>query len=428
MQAPTRAQALRFWLKLGCIGFGGPAGQIARMHRELVDERRWIGERRLQHALSYCMLLPGPEAQQLATYLGWLMHGRAMGIAAGLLFILPAWLLMALLGWAYMAHGHQPALQAVLAGLKPAVVAIVLHAAWRLGRRQLSHPLWLGIAAAACAGLVLGLPFPLLLLLAAAIGVLASRWLPAAFASSPPAGPAGAPRAAWLDDESPMPPQVLSARPTGVLSIGLLLWALPMGLLAGWQGLQGFFPTLGLFFTQAALVTFGGAYAVLPYVAQATVLQHGWLSAGQLMDGLALGETTPGPLIIVLVFIGFVAGWQGPAGLDPLPAALLAAGLVGYFTFLPSFVLILVGAPYVERSRHLPGVTAPLRAISAAVVGVILQLGLFLAAHALWPSGRVDGFACALALGCAIALIGLRRGVVEVIVAAAAIGLLRAAL
>lgn len=419
---PTRAQALRFWFKLGCIGFGGPAGQIALMHRELVDEKRWIGERRFQHALSYCMLLPGPEAQQLATYLGWLLHGRAMGIAAGLLFILPAWLLMALLGWLYMAQGQQPAVQALLAGLKPAVVAIVAHAAWRLGRRQLTHPLWLGIAVAACAGLLLGLPFPLLLLAAALLGWVAQRRLPAAFAA--PAAAAVAPAApAWLDDDSPLPPQVREPHLGWVLGLGALLWALPMGLLLAWQG-GGFFTQLGLFFTQAALVTFGGAYAVLPYVAQAAVQHYAWLSAGQFMDGLALGETTPGPLIIVLVFIGFVAGWQQGGG-EPLPGALLAALLTGWFTFLPSFVFILAGAPWVERSRHLPVVAAPLRAVSAAVVGVIVQLGLFLAAHALWPGGEPDAFAIALALGCAAALIVGRRSVLEVVLAAGLIGALR---
>jgi len=436
---PTRGEALRFWAQLGFLSFGGPAGQIALMHRELVERRRWVGEGRFLHALNYCMLLPGPEAQQLATYLGWLMHGRAMGIAAGLLFILPAWVLMALLGWLYMAQGQQPMVQAVLAGLKPAVVAIVALAAWRLGRRTLTHPLLVALAGGALAALALGLPFPAVVAVAALVGWLGPRWVPAAFAPaagahvargahgapSSSAAPGSGPRA-WLDDASPLPAhaQAGAAHSALVLALGLLLGLLPWLALVAWQGAAGLLPTLAGFFTQAALLTFGGAYAVLPFVAQGAVQQFGWITAGQMMDGLALGETTPGPLIIVLVFIGFLAGWQHGGG-DPLALGLLAAGVVGYFTFLPSFVFILGGAPYVERTRHLPAVAAPLRAISAAVVGVILHLALFLAAHSLWPQGRVDVWACGLALAAALALGRWQRSVVEVIVAAAVLGALR---
>lgn len=371
--------------------------------------------------------MPGPEAQQLATYLGWLMHGRAMGIAAGLLFILPAWILMVLLGWLYLAQGHQPAVQAVLAGLKPAVVAIVAHAAWRLGRRQLDHPLWVAVAALACAGLMAGLPFPLILVLAAGLGGFAPRVWPRGFAPPRPAAQLPGAPVAWLDDDSPAPALAQAGRPGAVLLVTGLLWALPMGLLLAWQGLQGFFPQLSLFFTQAALVTFGGAYAVLPYVAQTVVQQQAWISAGQLMDGLALGESTPGPLVIVLVFIGFVAGWQHGSG-EPLVMGLLAALLVGWFTFLPSFAFILVGAPFVERTRHLPALAGPLRAVSCAVVGVIVQLGWFLAAHSLWPGGSPDLFACVVAAGCALALIMGRRSVVEVVAVAGLLGLLGAVL
>ncbi len=430
---PTRGQALRFWAQLGFLSFGGPAGQIALMHRELVERRRWVGEGRFLHALNYCMLLPGPEAQQLATYLGWLMHGRGMGIAAGLLFILPAWVLMALLGWVYMAHGQQPMVQAVLAGLKPAVVAIVALAAWRLGRRTLTHPLLVGLALGALLGLALGLPFPAVVAVAAVVGWLGPRWAPGAFASAAPAAPkagaaapAGGHPSAWLDDASPLPAhaEAGAAHSAAVLALGLLLGLLPWLALVAWQGAAGLMPTLAGFFTQAALLTFGGAYAVLPFVAQGAVQQFGWISAGQMMDGLALGETTPGPLIIVLVFIGFLAGWQHGGG-DPLALGLLAALVVGYYTFLPSFVFILGGAPYVERTRHLPAVAAPLRAISAAVVGVILHLAWFLAAHSLWPEGAVDPWACALAVLAALALGRWQRSVVEVIVAAALLGAVR---
>ena len=342
--SPSRSQALRFWAWLGWVSFGGPAAQIALMHSELVERRRWVDEARFQHALSYCMVLPGPEAQQLATYLGWLLHGRAMGIAAGLLFILPAWILMLGLGGLYMTQGQQPWLQGVLAGLKPAVLALVVWALWRMGRKSLQHRLWLLVALEALVLLRLGLPFPVILLLAAALGAVAARrgWgeLPTAVAADVPRGPA---------------PQGTAP----VLGLGLLFWAMPMGLLLAWQGLHGFFPQLAGFFTQAALLTFGGAYAVLPFVAQAVVQQQGWITAAQLMDGLALGETTPGPLVIVLVFIGFVAGWQR-AGADPLAWGLLGGAVAGFFTFLPSFVFILVGAPWVERSRQLPALAGPL--------------------------------------------------------------------
>lgn len=382
---PTAAALLRFWAWLGCVSFGGPAAQIALMHHELVEQRRWISEDRFRHALGYCMLLPGPEAQQLATYLGWLLHGRAMGIAAGLLFILPAWGLMLALAWLYTAHGQQPLVQALLAGVKPVVVALVWHAAWRLGRRTLDRPLWLGLAVAALALLGAGAPFALIVLGAGAAGWLLRKRL------SQPDAPSGA--AAGPNDALPFSAQAASS--LGVLGFGLLLWALPMALLWGTQ--RDFLLQLGLFFTQAALLTFGGAYAVLPFVAQAMVQQFGWLSPAQLLDGLALGESTPGPLVLVLVFLAFVAGW-------PRGDAWLAALLAGYCTLLPSFILILAGAPWVERSRQVPALTVPLRAVQAAVVGVIAHLGWFLASHTLWPAGRPDAIGLAMALAALWAL------------------------
>ncbi|MBB5205097.1 chromate transporter [Inhella inkyongensis] len=406
MRTPTRAQALRFWAWLGLVSFGGPAAQIALMHSELVERRRWVDEARFQHALGYCMLLPGPEAQQLATYLGWMLHGRAMGIAAGLLFILPAWGLMLGLGWLYMAQGQQPWMQGVLAGLKPAVLALVVWALWRMGRKSLQHRLWLFVALESLVLLRLGLPFPLILLLAAALGAVAAH-----------RGWGALPKAVAVDtSRSPAPSGTV-----GVLGLGVLLWALPMGLLVAWQGLQGFFPQLAGFFTQAALLTFGGAYAVLPFVAQAVVQQQGWITTAQLMDGLALGETTPGPLVIVLVFIGFVAAWQ-QTGADPLVWGLLGGAVAGFFTFLPSFVFILVGAPWVERSRQLPVLAGPLRAIGAAVVGVMADLALFLGQHTLKPQGHWDAAALGLAVLCGLALWRWPRRAVWVVLGAALVG------
>jgi chromate transporter len=406
-ESPSRAEALKFWWTLGWVSFGGPAAQIALMHAELVERRRWVDEARFQHALSYCMLLPGPEAQQLATYLGWLLHGRWMGIAAGLLFILPAWVLMLGLGWLYMAQGQQAWMQDVLAGLRPAVLALVVWALIRMGRKTLLHSLWVGVALGALGLLSLGLPFALILLLAAAVGWLAARRAWGGLTASPALAALAAPA-----------PQG-SAR---ILGLGLLLGALPfLGLLA-WQGGPGFFPQLAGFFTQAALLTFGGAYAVLPFVAQAVVQQQAWISAAQLMDGLALGETTPGPLVIVLVFIGFVAAWQQPGASDPLLWALLGGWVAGFYTFLPSFVFILAGAPWVERSRQLPALAGPLRAVGAAVVGVMADLALFLGQHTLKPQGHWDLVALGLTVLCGLALWRWPQRVLWVVLGAALLG------
>ncbi|UDF33450.1 UNVERIFIED_ORG: chromate efflux transporter [Shinella sp. XGS7] len=427
---PSFSQALRFWLKLGCISFGGPAGQIALMHEELVQRRRWIGEGRFLHALNYCMLLPGPEAQQLAVYIGWLMHRTRGGLVAGALFVLPSLLLLIGLSWAYMAWGQTPLVAGLFYGIKAAVTAIVLQAAWRLGSRVLGRSPWLwGLAAGAFLALfALQLPFPLIIATAALLGWLGRQRI-AAVAGHPAASADAAHRAAVIDDDTPPPPHA-RFRPARLglqLLVATLLWGLP--LLALWS--LPLLPALGLFFSQAALLTFGGAYAVLPYVFQGAVHQQGWLSAGQMMDGLALGETTPGPLIMVLAFVGFVAGWQDPALLAALQAApwvagTLAACVVSWFTFLPSFVFILAGGPLVESTHGDLRLSGPLTAISAAVVGVILNLALFFAYHLLWPQGFGGGFeapAALLALGAALALIRARRGVVEVLLLCALLGL-----
>ena len=427
-------EALGFWFKLGWISFGGPAGQIAIMHQELVERRRWISERRFLHALSFCMVLPGPEAQQLATYLGWLLHRRWGGIVAGALFVLPSLLVLGALSYVYMAHGDVPAVRAVLWGIKPVVVALVVHAVWRLGSRALRTPFhWVLGLGALLALMVGGVPFPVLVLAAAAVGFLVQRSAPGRLAPASAHRTAGdAPRdRALIDDDTPTPAHAHPSR-RGLLLVlagGLALWVvayLPMRLL----GTDGTYGAMATYFTKAALVTFGGAYSVLPYVYQAAVHQYGWLTPPQMIDGLALGETTPGPLIMVVAFVGFVGGWNQQAlG----PEALAAAGVVGavvatFFTFLPSFVFILAGAPLVESTRDDLRLTAPLEAISAAVVGVILQLALVLGWHIFWPGGlgsAPEWMSLLVGVAAAAALFRFRLGAVAVVGGGAVAGLLR---
>jgi chromate transporter len=432
-------EASRFWLQLGLVSFGGPAGQIALLHRELVERRRWLSEQRFLHALNYCMLLPGPEATQLATYLGWLMHGHRGGLLAGGLFLLPSVLVLISLSTLYALWGQLPLLASVFWALKPAVLAIVLQAAWRLGRRTLHNPLLASLAAAAFVGLaVLQLPYPLLIGLAALSGWLGFRWRPnwlvppvRQAATNATDAAATALNPALHDDESPTPPH---ARPTGRrLAATALIWALALALplaalAAGAGGWNGTLAQMARFFSRVALLSFGGAYAVLPYVAQGAVEQFHWLSAGQMIDGLALGETTPGPLIMVVAFVGFMGGWNtgvfGPPGTWLGAAA--AALVVVWFTFLPSFGFILVGAPLVEASRGNLHLGAPLTAITAAVVGVIASLALLFAEPVLWPAGHLDAPALAVLLASLLALLRLGWGVLPLLAAATGIGLLRA--
>jgi chromate transporter len=428
------ATALRFWLKLGFISFGGPAGQIAVMHRELVDGRRWISEQRFLYALNYCMLLPGPEAQQLATYIGWLMHRTPGALVAGGLFVLPSLFVLAALAWIYMAFGNVPAVAGVLWAIKPAVVAIVLHAAWRLGGRTLRKPWPIVIAIAAFVAIyALDAPFPLIVALAAAVGYGVSRRDASAFtAPAAHAGKAGSHAPALIDDATPLPAHARfsKAHLLRVVLVSLLLWSGALGglaLLAGWDGTL---TQMGWFFTKAALLTFGGAYAVLPYVVQGAVEHYGWLTLPQMMDGLALGETTPGPLIMVVAFVGFVGGWQQAIfGPDALAVAGFAAAcVVTFFTFLPSFFFILAGAPLIESTRHLPHLAAPLAAITAAVVGVIVNLALFFALHVLLPDGAaggVDWAAAAVGAAAVLALFRFGVGVIPLIAACAVLGLAR---
>ena len=430
------AQALRFWLRLGFSSFGGPAGQIAIMHRDLVERYRWISERRFLHALNYCMVLPGPEAQQLATYIGWLLHGTWGGIAAGALFVLPSLAILIALSWIYVSFGAVPAIAAVLYGVKPAVVAIVLAAAWRIGSRTLRNPLlWMIAAAALLALAVASAPFPLVILCAGAIGLVGGRIAPRFFtmAGHPAVGLAAT--ASVLDDSTPTPAHARfsAARLALITAVFLAMWVATLGLLAWKFEWEGDYTQMARFFTQAALLTFGGAYAVLPYVLQGAVEQYGWVTSSQMIDGLALGETTPGPLIMIVAFVGFVGGWTKQLlG----PGAAFAAGAMGaivatFFTFLPSFLFILAGGPLVERTRDDVKLTAPLTAITAAVVGVIVNLAIFFAWHVFWPGsspsaqfgGGIDWASVAIALVAAIALVTRRAEVIPVIVASGLAGL-----
>ncbi|MFO1252141.1 MAG: chromate efflux transporter [Inhella sp.] len=431
--APSFIEALRFWLQLGFISFGGPAGQIAIMHTELVERRRWISEQRFLHALNYCMLLPGPEAQQLATYLGWLLHRTWGGIVAGALFVLPSLFILVGLSWVYLRFGHLPLVAGLFYGLKPAVTALVLHAAHRIGTRALKNRwMWALAAASFLALFAFDTPFPAIVLAAGLIGHFGARRWPQVFALGGGHGSAKAGYGpALIDDDTPTPAHARFSRRrlAQVLGIGLGLWLAALGLLAVRYGWQGALTQMGWFFTKAALLTFGGAYAVLPYVYQGAVEHYQWLSGAQMVDGLALGETTPGPLIMVVAFVGFVGGW-GQQVLGPEARFLggaLAAAVVTFFTFLPSFVFILAGGPLVEATHGRLGFTAPLSAITAAVVGVILNLALFFAWHVFWPqgfAGRFDLGACAIALAAGVALFRFKVGVLPLLAGCAGAGLL----
>ena len=428
------AEALRFWLKLGFISFGGPAGQIAIRHRELVEERRWISEKRFLHALNYCMLLPGPEAQQLATYIGWLMHRTWGGVVAGALFVLPSLFILIALSWVYLAFGDVPLVAGLFYGIKPAVAAIVLHAVWRIGSKTLKSPrrtplLWAVALVSFAAIAVLKIPFPWVVLAAAITGWQGARWAPGQFAGGGGHGSAVTSYGpALIDDHTPTPAHARFSRKrlAQVVVVGALLWLLPMGALVAAWGWHSTLAQMGWFFTKAALMTFGGAYAVLPYVYQGAVEQFQWLTGPQMIDGLALGETTPGPLIMVVAFVGFVGGWAKQVlGPDMIFAgAALAATVVTWFTFLPSFLFILAGGPLVESTHGKLGFTAPLAAITAAVVGVIASLAVFFIAHVGWPgaAARVDGVALALMALAALALFRFKMGVIPVIAGCAILG------
>ncbi|PAU87729.1 chromate transporter [Pseudomonas sp. WN033] len=426
-------QAFVFWLKLGFISFGGPAGQIAIMHEELVEKRRWLSERRFLHALNYCMLLPGPEAQQLAIYIGWLLHRTWGGVVAGVLFVLPSLFILIALGWVYLAFGDVPLVAGIFYGIKPAVTAVVFQAAWRIGGRALKNRwLWAIAAAAFVAIFFLRLPFPLIVIGAGVLGALGGWLAPRYFQLGGGHGVADQHYGpAVIDDDTPPPEHARFSwwRLTRLLLVGGVLWLLPMALLVALYGWQGHLTQMGWFFTKAALLTFGGAYAVLPYVYQGAVTGHGWVTPTQMIDGLALGESTPGPLIMVVAFVAFVGGYVlelfGPE--QAFLAGALAATLVTWFTFLPSFLFILGGGPLVESTHNELKFTAPLTGITAAVVGVILNLALFFGYHVLWPQGfdgRFDWASAVIAALAALALLHFKRGVMETLAGAALLGLL----
>jgi chromate transporter len=425
-------EAFLYWLKLGFISFGGPAGQISMMHQELVERRRWISEQRFLHALNYTMVLPGPEAQQLATYIGWLMHGTWGGIVAGALFVLPSLIILMVLTWIYLVYSEIPAVSGILYGIKPAVTAIVLFAAYRIGSRALKNNLLRAISVAAFIAIfAFNLPFPYIVLIAGLIGYIGSHYMPEKFRagghhekSKNTYGPA------LIDDHTPIPEHARFqwSRFLLLLMIGLLIWGGAMALLAMQYGWEGTLTQMGWFFTKAALMTFGGAYAVLPYVYQGGVEHYAWLNPVQMIDGLALGETTPGPLIMIVAFVGFVGGWtKALFGSDLLVlAGICGASVATLFTFLPSFVFILLGGPAVEATRHDLKFTAPLTGITAAVVGVIVNLAVFFAYHVLWPNGfdaAFEWFSALIGIAAFIALFRYKVGIVTVIGACAIVGL-----
>ena len=425
-------EAFIYWLKLGFISFGGPAGQISMMHQELVEKRRWISEHRFLHALNYTMVLPGPEAQQLATYIGWLMHGIWGGIAAGVLFVLPSLFILSGLTWVYLAYGDVAAVEGVLYGIKPAVTAIVVFAAYRIGSRALKNNVLRAMAVLAFIAITyFKIPFPYIVLMAGIIGFVGSHFAPEKFKAG---GHHGSSKDSYgpaiIDDDTPTPNHARFkwARFITTLLVGLIIGCGVLALLASSYGWQHTLTQMGWFFTKAALVTFGGAYAVLPYVYQGGVDHYAWLTGTQMIDGLALGETTPGPLIMVVAFVGFVGGWTkevfGPESL--LLAGVAGASIATLFTFLPSFLFILLGGPAVEATRGDVKFTAPLTGITAAVVGVVLNLAVFFAYHVLWPQGfdsKFEWFSALIGAAAFVALFRYKVGIVQVIAASAAVGL-----
>jgi len=427
---PSFSEAFRFWLKLGFISFGGPTGQIAIMQTELVDRKRWISQSRFLHALNYCMLLPGPEAQQLATYIGWLLHKTAGGIVAGALFVIPSIFVLWTLSFIYAAYGSVPWIAAIFYGLKPVVVAIVTAAVIRIGRKTLKNEVMWAIAALAFIAIFFfGAPFPAIIIGAGLLGFVGGKFWPAKFdvisadhgGSNKPAG-----ENSVIDDVHAPPEHTRPSlgRAVRVALTWLAIWWTPV-LLAG--VLLGTGHTIfreGIFFSKAAVVTFGGAYAVLPYVAQHAVTPFGWLKPGQMMDGLGLAETTPGPLIMVLQFVGFMGGWNQPGQLSPLMAATFGAVITTWVTFTPCFLWVFLGGPHIEQLRGNKRISMTLSAVTAAVVGVVLNLAVWFAIHVIYPQRQFDWFAIVLCLAALIAMLRWKLGVIPVIIAGGALGLI----
>src|SRR5947207_1459848 len=420
-QPPTFREAFRFWLKLGFLSFGGPTGQIAMMHAELVEKKRWIDNSRFLHALNFCMLLPGPEAQQLAIYIGWLWHKTRGGIVAGVLFVIPSIFILWALSYIYVAYGHVPSIAAIFYGLKPAVLAIVAAAVIRIGSKALKNAVKWAIAMMAFVAIYFfRVPFPLIVVSAGVIGLFGGKFLPRVFGDET-ADPMDVDFANKATDFAK--PSLLRA--LKVSAIWLVIWALPLTLTGVFLGTQHTIFREGIFFSKAAVVTFGGAYAVLPYVSQLAVEHYQWLRADQMLDGLGLAETTPGPLIMVLQFVGFLGGWNHPGNLPPLLAATLGALITTWTTFVPYFLWVFLGAPYIEKLRGAKQLTAALSTVTAAVVGVILNLAVWFGVHVIFPpGGNVDWFAIVV---CAIAFVGMLRwkwSIIPVILGSGMLGLI----
>ena len=430
--------AVRAWFLISLQTFGGPAGQIAVMQRTLVDEKRWIGQRRFLHAMNYCMLLPGPEAQQLATYVGWLLHGTRGGLVAGGLFVLPGVLALLALSAVYVAFGTTTAVLAVFAGLAPAVLAIVAQAVVRVAKKTLDRAELVALAVAAFLALALfGVPFPVVVAVAGLAGWALGRWRPARSRPRPEDADAGPPPV--ISDDVLHAEAPSTRRTVRVLLVGLLVWGVPLAVVAALTGAGSTLTEQGLFFSGTAVVTFGGAYAVLAFVAQQAVATYGWLSPGEMVRGLALAETTPGPLIMVVQFVAFIGAYRAPGSLDPWVAAVLASLLVTWVTFVPSFLFVLLGAPYMERLRGNASLSAALTGITAAVVGVIANLGVYFAVHTLFTEsapaswgalqaelpdvGTLRPLAVVLAIVAAVLLFRFRWSVLRTLGVCAALGL-----
>lgn len=426
---PAFLEAFRVWVKIGLLSFGGPAGQIALMHRELVERRRWISDKRFLHALNYCMLLPGPEAQQLAVYTGWLLHGKRGGIVAGALFVLPGALLMLGICFVYVHFGKIPWVDALFHGLKAAVMAIVAGAVLRIGRKILKNPVMWGISAVSFAAIFFaGVPFPAIVLGALAVGLIFGKRFPEFFgvASGHGGGSSGPEEGYVISDRSPAALQAPGAKRTLMEAVGwIAVWLAPLAVCLGLLGPGNVLTKEGFFFAKAALLTFGGAYAVLPYVGQQAVETHGWLSATQMMDGLGLAETTPGPLILVLQFVGFLGGWNAPGTLGPALNAVLASGLTTWMTFVPGYLFIFAGAPFIERTRGNSHLNTALSAVTAAVVGVILNLAVWFGIHLVVPDPETfDGIPLVLAAVFFLLMQKWKWDVLHIVAAGAVTGLL----
>jgi chromate transporter len=443
---PSFAEATKVWAKIGFLSFGGPAGQIALMHKELVEERRWIGEQRFLHALNYCMLLPGPEAQQLATYIGWLLHRTKGGLAAGLLFILPGAMVMLGLSILYVLYRNVPLIDALFFGIKAAVLAVVVEAVLRIGRRALKNGVMIGIAVAAFVGIyIFRVPFPLIILAAGVAGWIGSRNAPHLFAAGGHGGKESVPDLKGVVDFMFERGELAHAEPSWTrslqtLAVWLPLWLGPVAVLWALTGSSTVWTQIGAFFSTMAVVTFGGAYAVLAYVAQAAVDSFAWLAPGEMVDGLGLAETTPGPLIMVLQFVGFLAAYRAPGTLDPILAGCLGALLTTWVTFAPCFLWIFLGAPYVEALRGNAAISAALSAITAAVVGVIMNLAVWFALHVIFREVRsfevlgvgpdlpvltsLDWRAAVLSIAAMIAMLRFRAGMLPTLAACAIAGVL----